>query len=116
MRTVLTLLTILTVSTALTALTALTVLTIQLYSQALADFNEALAFDGTYCQAYTNRGNCWRQQSHHHEAMADYDTAILHEPHNPKAFNNRGALALKMGRWTPDPPPKHPTAGHPPPR
>ena len=67
--------------------------------QALADFNHALSLDEVCCQAYTNRGNCLRKQMLHREAMKDYDRAIQLAPHDAKAFNNRGALALKMSRW-----------------
>ena len=66
--------------------------------QALVDINQALSLDVAYCQAYTNRGNCLRKQALHREAMADYGKAIQLAPRDAKAFNNRGALALKMNR------------------
>ena len=38
------------------------------------------------------------KQGNNKEAMEDYGRAIELDGDNPKAFNNRGALALKMGK------------------
>jgi len=72
---------------------------LEIYKEALADFDATLQRNPKYAQAYINRGNCYRKQAMHEEARQDYGRAIELDAKNSKAYNNRGALHLKDGRF-----------------
>jgi len=74
-------------------------------SAALASFDEAIALNPDYAQSYTNRGNCnrrlaLRDASKLESAETDYTKAVELDATNPKSYNNRGALLLKMSKYT----------------
>ncbi len=70
----------------------------QSWSQAIADYNQALQLNPNKDQIYTNRAKCNTALRHWGEAIADYDTAINLNPYNISARIHQGILfrSLKM--------------------
>ena len=73
------------------------------YAKALAAFDASIGAKSDYAPAYANRGNCRKKQGaeSYGDALSDYTRAIELDSRNPKAYNNRGALLLKMGKYAP---------------
>ncbi|ESA36093.1 tetratricopeptide tpr-1 repeat-containing protein [Leptolyngbya sp. Heron Island J] len=64
----------------------------QSWSQAMADYNQALQLNHNEGQIYANRAKCNAALGHWSEALADYDTAIGLDPDNINARVHQGIL------------------------
>ena len=70
----------------------------QAYSQAIADYSEALRQRPNWAEAYNNRGysEWWHGQSE--AALADYNQALALRPAYAYAYNNRGVVSMATGQ------------------
>ena len=62
------------------------------FSEALADFDQAIAIDPTYSQAYANRGLVYRDTGKLDLALADYDKALSLDANYEAAYLGRGMV------------------------
>ena len=68
------------------------------YSQAIADYNEALRYDPQSSMAFFNRGQSFSRQQNHDRAIADYSEAIRLKPQYAKAYYGRGISERRLGK------------------
>ncbi|MEM8805193.1 MAG: tetratricopeptide repeat protein [Cyanobacteria bacterium P01_G01_bin.38] len=71
----------------------------QQWSQALADFNQALSQQPTADRIYNNRANCYAAQQDWLRAIDDYDRAIDLNPFNMRARINQAITFRDMGQY-----------------
>jgi len=69
-------------------------------SQAIADYNRAIAINPNYVEAYYNRGNEYDEQGNFTQAIADYTKAIEINPNYLEAYLNRGMVYGKLGSFS----------------
>jgi len=62
------------------------------FSQAIADYTQAIAIDPKYADAYYNRGIAYDRQGNFSQAICDYTKAINIIPNSADAYNNRGIV------------------------
>ena len=60
------------------------------FDEALASYDQAIAINPDYAEAYNNRGVALKKLKRHDEALASYDQAIAINPDYAEAYNNRG--------------------------
>jgi tetratricopeptide (TPR) repeat protein len=60
------------------------------FTQAIADYSEAIRINPAYADAFNNRGNAYAALGDHARATVDYDEAIRLNPSSARAFLNRG--------------------------
>ena len=72
--------------------------TLQLYQEAVVEFNQALRLKPDYVDAYNNLGNAKAGLGQHFAAIADYDTAIRLKPDYALAYYNRGNMKTNLGQ------------------
>ncbi|BAU44962.1 tetratricopeptide repeat protein [Leptolyngbya sp. O-77] len=60
------------------------------YSEAIAQFDQAISIQSNFSAAYTARANAHRAQQAYDAAIADYNRAIELDPKYAIAYNNRG--------------------------
>ncbi|GAH67543.1 unnamed protein product, partial [marine sediment metagenome] len=65
--------------------------------QAMADFNQALAINPNYAEAYNNRGVAHFHRGELDRAIKDYSQALKINPNYAKAYNNRGVAYCRKG-------------------
>jgi tetratricopeptide (TPR) repeat protein len=65
----------------------------------IADFEQAVALDGTDAQTFYNRGIALNDGKFFDRALASYDKAILLRPEFGAAFANRAALLRRIKRY-----------------
>jgi tetratricopeptide (TPR) repeat protein len=66
---------------------------LQEYTQALANYNQAIATNPKYAKAYNDRGVLKQSKLNDHKgALSDFSQAIAIDPKYTDAYNNRGAL------------------------
>ncbi len=68
------------------------------YSEALKDFNAAIAMNPNYYQAYNNRALLHYKTKKYEQAMTDYNEAIRLAPKYHLAYIGRGRLHQRMKR------------------
>ncbi len=61
-----------------------------LHDQAIADFNQAIAFNPSDAVSYINRGVAYAHKGLHDQAFADYNQAIALNPGDAIAYKDRG--------------------------
>ncbi|MBI5368073.1 MAG: protein kinase [Planctomycetes bacterium] len=61
---------------------------------ALAKFEEALALDRDFFEAWLERARCYKEQARYEEALADLGTAIRLEPRATEAYVERIKIAI----------------------
>jgi tetratricopeptide (TPR) repeat protein len=66
------------------------------YTQAMADFSQAVGLDPNYADAFDDRGNVYVWTGDHERALADYNRAIALKPNTALFHNNRGYTYYKM--------------------
>jgi S1-C subfamily serine protease/tetratricopeptide (TPR) repeat protein len=66
-------------------------------SEAIGDYDRAIALNPKFAQAYYNRGNAKYALGNKPGAIGDYDLAIALNPQDAQAYNNRGIAKLKLG-------------------
>ena len=69
-------------------------------TQAIFNFNKAIALYPDYADAYDNLGWTYYNQGNLSRAFDDYNKAIELNPRFAKAYNNRGLLYYKQGRFS----------------
>ncbi len=70
-----------------------------LYDQAIADFNQALALNPNYAEAYSNRGAAYLGKDLYDQAIADSNQALALNPNLAVAYTVRGAAYLGKGLY-----------------
>ncbi len=70
-----------------------------MYEQAIADYDQALALNPEYAEAYNNRGNAYADLGDYEQAIADYDQALALNPEYAEAYNNRGVAYASLGEY-----------------
>jgi tetratricopeptide (TPR) repeat protein len=66
------------------------------FGEALAAFDQAIALDPNYCQAWNNKANALCGLQRYAEALAAYDRAVALRPDYHQAWFNRGLLLTEM--------------------
>ncbi len=69
-------------------------------SDALINFNKAIAIRPFYEHAYNGRGNVYSEQGNSPQALSDYNRAIAIKPDYADAYYNRGIFYEKHGELT----------------
>jgi tetratricopeptide (TPR) repeat protein len=69
------------------------------YSDALADYDAALALKPDYVEALGNRGIVLQKLVRYQEALASYDQALALNPGYADASSNRGDTLQQLGRY-----------------
>ena len=71
---------------------------IELYYEAIVEYNKAIRSNPDFALAYSNRGAAKNELGRHEEAIVDCDQAIRLDPQLYLAYNNRGFAKAKLGR------------------
>lgn len=66
-------------------------------TEALGDFDRAIAIDPTFPDHYLDRGNLLFELGRADDAVADYETAMRMSPPLPEAYYNRAEVRLAAG-------------------
>ncbi|NET32379.1 MAG: tetratricopeptide repeat protein, partial [Cyanothece sp. SIO1E1] len=66
--------------------------------EAIASYDQALAIQPDYHQAWYNRGVALSALGHKEEAITSYDQALVIQPDTHQAWNNRGVALSALGR------------------
>jgi len=69
------------------------------YDKALADFNKAIAVDGTNYRAYNNRGVTFFGTGLTDKSLEDFNKAISINPNYDKAYHNRGYAYMAKAQY-----------------
>lgn len=69
------------------------------YEDAIASYDQALAIEPKFAEAWVNRGNTLYLLGRHDLAVASYNEALKHRPNFADALDNRGVVLLKMHRY-----------------
>ena len=69
------------------------------YTEAVAEYTQAIALDPKNAAAYNNRGIAYRNLGKYAEAIADYDQAIALDPQDAVAYSNRGIAYRNLGKY-----------------
>jgi len=69
------------------------------YDQAIAHYDQAIALDPDYVEAYLYRGLAYRKRGEYDHAIADYSKAIELVPDNAEAYYDRGCAYLGLGNY-----------------
>ena len=69
------------------------------YTEAVAEYTQAIALDPKNAAAYNNRGIAYVDWGKYAEAVADFTQAIALDPKNAAAYNNRGAAYDDLGKY-----------------
>jgi tetratricopeptide (TPR) repeat protein len=69
------------------------------YEEALAEYDQAIALDPNFVNAYNNRGLVYRDLKRYEEALAEYNQAIALDPNFVNAYNNRGNVYRDQKRY-----------------
>jgi protein O-mannosyl-transferase len=69
------------------------------HTQAIADFDKAIAIKPRFAMAYTNRGSAYDSLGNFTRAIADFDKAIEIKPKDAKAYNNRAATYGRLNHY-----------------
>lgn len=64
------------------------------YQAAISDFDQAIALNPDYAEAYFNRGNAYAALKQYPQAISDFDRAIALNPDYTYAYNSRGTSHL----------------------
>ena len=68
------------------------------FDKAVADFTEAIRRDAQASRLYLDRGNAYRLQSQHQNALLDLNQAIALDDSDPDSFNVRADVFAALGR------------------
>jgi serine/threonine protein kinase len=71
---------------------------LQLYDEALADYEQTIRLDPEFAQVYSNRGATYHKSRHYEEALSDYERALQLDPTLAPVYNNRGATSYELQR------------------
>lgn len=69
------------------------------YEDAVASYDQALALEPEFAEAWVNRGNTLYLLGRHDLAVASYNEALKYRPNFADALDNRGVVLLKMRRY-----------------
>jgi tetratricopeptide (TPR) repeat protein len=70
------------------------------FDDAIADYDHAIKLDPNYAVAYSNR--CWARViagKQMHQALLDCNKALLIQPDNARAIDNRGYVYVRLGQF-----------------
>ncbi|MFN6474427.1 MAG: tetratricopeptide repeat protein, partial [Nostoc sp. SerVER01] len=70
------------------------------YTQAIANYTQALKLKPDDVDAYNNRGVAYNNQGNHTQAIADYNQVLKLKPNYADAYNNRGVAYDNQGNHT----------------
>jgi tetratricopeptide (TPR) repeat protein len=65
--------------------------------RALDDYNQAIALDPSYSEAYDNRGLLYQKKGQVNNAIEDFSKSILLDPSSGKAYFNLGVIHAETG-------------------
>ena len=65
--------------------------------RALEDYNQAIALDPSYSEAYNNRGLLYQKKGRRDNAIEDFNRSILLDPSSGKAYFNLGVIHAETG-------------------
>jgi tetratricopeptide (TPR) repeat protein len=68
-------------------------------TEALANYDRALALQPRHAEALSNRGNTLKALKRFDEALDSFDRALAVQPDYPGALSNRGAVLFEMARY-----------------
>ena len=68
------------------------------FDEALASYDQAIAINPDYAEAYYNRANILQELKRQNEALASYNQAIVIKPDYFEALSNRGNILQKLKR------------------
>jgi tetratricopeptide (TPR) repeat protein len=68
------------------------------YKEAMAAFNESLAADGTFAEAYIGKGDALKELQDFQAASAAYTQAQQFNPNSAAAYNGRGECQMELGQ------------------
>jgi lipoprotein NlpI len=69
------------------------------YDRAIKDYDQAIALNPHYANAFNNRGNAYRCKGAYGHAIDDYNKAIGLDPYDAKKFKSRGIVGFSMGQF-----------------
>jgi tetratricopeptide (TPR) repeat protein len=70
------------------------------YAKALDYYNQSLAADPKYIQAWIGKGNVLVRMNRTDEAVSAYDSALALENNMPEVWNSRGKAQMAAGSYT----------------
>ncbi|MSQ40500.1 MAG: tetratricopeptide repeat protein [Dehalococcoidia bacterium] len=70
-----------------------------LFGEAIAEYDEAIRLKPDYAEAYSNRGEAYRNLAQYERAIQDLDKAIGLDPKYAVAYSNRGAAYDSQGQF-----------------
>jgi tetratricopeptide (TPR) repeat protein len=76
----------------------LALMQLEKYSQALAEFDQAVKLDVNYATAWAHRGAALRRLDRLQEALESYGQALQIEPNDPYIWNNQGMVFYSLGQ------------------
>ena len=72
---------------------------LELYKEAIVEYDKAIQLRPDYVKAYNNRGLAKMFLNQYFAAIADYDKTIQLNPNLAEAYNNRGIMKAKLERY-----------------
>ena len=69
------------------------------FTEAIAEYDEAIRLNPQYARAYNNRGNSYARLGELEQAIDDYDEAIRLAHKGALIHNNRAGVYLKLGQY-----------------
>lgn len=72
---------------------------LELYKEAIVEYNKAIQLKPDYVKAYNNRGLAKMFLNQYFAAIADYDKTIQLNPNLAEAYNNRGIMKAKLEQY-----------------
>lgn len=72
---------------------------LELYKEAIVEYNKAIRLKSDFAKAYNNRGLAKMFLEQYFAAIADYDKTIQLKPNLAEAYSNRGLVKAKLGQY-----------------
>lgn len=69
------------------------------YTEALADFEQAIKLDSTDSRFYAHRSMVYSKLKRYDDALDDLDVAVKIDPENSTAYNNRGNIYQELHQY-----------------
>jgi len=73
----------------------------ELYQQAIEDFDKVISLKKDYVYAYVNRGFAYYNIGQYQKAVGDFNEAIRLRPDKAEFYNNRGINFASLGQYEP---------------
>lgn len=72
---------------------------LELYKEAIVEYNKAIRLEPNYVKAYNNRGLAKMFLNQYFASIADFDKTIQLNPNFAEAYNNRGIIKAKLEQY-----------------